>query len=249
VNLFRKTSFLTAFWAVIVAVLALLGGSRLTGATPAPQGTPNRPPVFAGGETLKFRVLWPSGLSLGEAILSASFEHGTARLEMILEADLPIHNLSAKLSSTATEEGLCSLLYHKKTTEGPKASDEDVEFDQKAHLAKRTMNGQISSLAIPECARDPLTFLYYFRNQLAAGLAATPASIYLGPEHGLEIRRIGPEKVVVGGRERSAEKFSLTYRRPRRASSFDLWFSSDSRREPLLVRLPSSLATFSAELE
>jgi len=216
---------------------------------PVAQGAQNRPPAISSAETVKFKLLWPSGVTLGEAVLSVTPAKGEVRFEMTMEAATPIRNFSAAFSSVATADGLCSLQFHRKTTEGAKSSEESIEFDQNAHLAKRTLNGQTTAIPMPECARDVLTFLYYFRNQLAAGHPAATASVYLGPDRSLEIQHAGAEKVTVAGREQSADKYSVTYRRPGSARSFDVWFSSGARREPLLVRLPTPLATFSAELE
>lgn len=234
--------------AVLGSVVWCVTPGRGARALPAQEARPALA-ALVSGETLKLRLLWPSGVTLGEAVMSATAGQNDLHFEMTVEADLPIHNISGSFTSIATREGLCSIQYHRKMNEGPKVSEESIDFDQKAHQARRTLGGQTATLPIPQCARDPLTFLYYYRNQLATGSPADLSTFFLGPERSLEVKPAGTEKVSAGGRERSAGKYLVTYHGPNSARTFDLWFSADGAREPVLIRLPSSLAIFSAELE
>jgi hypothetical protein len=206
-------------------------------------------PGFASGETLRYKLFWPGGFSLGEAVLAITPSEKELRFELTVEADLPTHNIVDSFTSVATRETLCSSKFQRKSREGAKASEESVEFDQKAHQARRTRGGQTAAFPIPECARDPLTFLYYFRSQIAAGAPINSATFYVGSGYGLEIRPAGAETVRVGGRERQAEKYFVTYRGPNSEKTFELWISTDSRRELVLFRVPFPLAVFSAELQ
>jgi uncharacterized protein DUF3108 len=235
-----------AFCAAAVCPAILLTARGL--APSAPQASPGAS-LFGGGETLRFKLLWPSGVGLGEAVLTVSAGQSQLHLDMTVDADLPIQNISGKFSSVATPDGLCSIQYHRKMTEGSKVSEESIEFDQKAHQAKRTVNGQTTALSVSECARDPLAFLYYFRSELAQRRTAQTTSLVLAPEKRLEISSGATETITAGGRQRKAEKFSAVIRYPYSSKSFDVWFSTDGHWEPVLVRLPSPLAVFSAEIE
>ena len=206
-------------------------------------------PALASGETLKFKLLWPSGVAMGEAIMTAAAGQNDLHFEMKIEAKLPVYNIAGSFTSSASREGLCSIQYHRKMTEGAKVSEESIDFDQKNHQARRILDGQAASLPIPQCARDPLTFLYYYRNQVAAGIPADIGTFFLGPERSIEIKPARQENISVKGSQRSAGKYLVTYRVRNSAKTFELWISSDARREPVMVRLPSSLAIFSAELE
>lgn len=208
-----------------------------------------RLPALSSGETLRFRLLWPSGIAFGEATMTAAAGQNDLHFEMRIEADLPIRRISGSVTSSATRDGLCSTQYHRKMIEGTKTSEENIDFDQKSHQARRMLGGQSATVPIPACARDPLTFLYYYRNQLAAGSPIDSGSFFLGFERTIEVKPAATETVAVSGRERPAEKFLVTYHTPSTTRTFELWFSSDSRREPVLIRLPSPLAIFSAELE
>lgn len=241
-----KSFVVAAFCAAVVCPAILPAAS---GPAPSARQASQGASLFGGGETLRFKLSWPSGVSLGEAVLTASVVQGQLHLEMTVEADLPIQNISGKFSSVATADGLCSIQYHRKMTEGSKTSEESIEFDQKAHQAKRTVNGQTATLPVSECAKDPLAFLYYFRSEISQHRTAQASSIVLAPEKHLDISGGVTETITAGGRQRKAQKFSAAIRYPYTSKSFEVWFSTDGHWEPLLVRLPSPLAVFSAEIE
>ena len=135
---------------------------------------------FEEGERLIYRLLWPSGITLGEAVFQVSRQGEELHFEATLEARLPQYRVSYSFSSVATKETLCSLRYQQTLKEGTRSSEETTEFDQAAHRASRTVGRQTTSVEIPECARDPLTFLYYVRSRLAAGQPVTRVALDLG---------------------------------------------------------------------
>ena len=205
---------------------------------------------FSNGEVLRLRLLWPSSMGLGEAVLTATpVNPNQMRFEATVDVDLPVRRISASLTSLATRDELCSLRFERKGMEGTRTSEELLEFDQEAHLASRTSGGVTTSIPIASCARDPLAFVYYFRRQLAAGKAVSTSTFYAGSGVSLEIKAAGPETVSAGGRQRPAEKYLVTYRGPRSGKTFELWVSTEPHREPVRVRIPFPLAIFSAELQ
>ncbi|MCZ6751165.1 MAG: DUF3108 domain-containing protein [Acidobacteria bacterium] len=205
--------------------------------------------LFDEEESLTYRLLWPSGVMLGEAVLRGSFSGDNLHFQLTVEAGLPQYNISYSSSSVATKDGLCSLQFQGNTRRGSKALDESIEFDPTAHLARRTRGNQTTSASIPECARDPLTFLYYFRNQLALGKTLDSGTFHLGANFSLQIEAAGPETVDAGGRQWPAEKYRVTYRGPNSERTVELWISTDATPKPVRVRVAFPLAVFSAELE
>lgn len=228
------------FWACTVAFSPSIAAAD--GAT-----TPAR--AFPEEESLTYRFLWPSGVTLGEAVLRASFSGEELHLQLTVEADLPQYNISHSSSSVATREGICSLRFQTETSAGPKTSAESIEFDQSAHLARRTLENQTTSASIPECARDPLAFLYYFRSQLAAGTTLDSGTFHFGSNYSVQIKAEGPETVEAGGRQWSSRKYVVTYRGPNSGKTFELWISTEPSRKPVRVRVSYPLAVFSAEIE
>lgn len=205
--------------------------------------------LFDEQESLTYRLLWPSGVTLGEAVLQGSFSGEELHFQLTVEADLPQYNISHVSSSEATKDGLCSRQFQGNTRRGSKSSDESIEFDQTAHLATISRGDQTTTASIPECARDPLAFLYYFRNQLVLGNNLDSGTFHLGANFNLQIEAAGPETVEAGGRQWPAEKYIVTYRGPNSERSVELWISTDSVPKPVQVRVAFPLAVFSAVIE
>ncbi len=217
---------------------------------PVSQGNPAAAsPAWTDGETLHFKLLWPSSLSLGEATLTVSPANDQMRFELRVDAALPTHDFSASISSLATRQNLCSLQYEQKVIEGVKTSNETIQFDQNAHQAHRTRAGQTDTFPTPPCARDPLAFFYYFRAQIAAGAPLNAQSFFMGPSQAVDLRRSGNDSVSAGGKQYSTERYEMTYRNPKTAKTFQVWMSTDARRAPVRIQLPFPLAIFSAELQ
>ena len=205
--------------------------------------------LFDEQESLTYRLLWPSGLTLGEAVLRGSFSGEELHFQFTLETGLPQYNISHSSSSVATKDGLCSLQFQGKTRWGSTDSGETIEFDQTTHLARRSRENQTTTASIPECARDPLAFLYYFRNQLALGNTLDSGTFHWGANFSLQIESAGPETVKAGGRQWPAEKYMVTYRGPNSGRTVELWISTDATPKPVRVRVAFPLAVFSAEME
>lgn len=206
-------------------------------------------PPWQPGEKLVYKLLWPSGLSLGEAVIQASATGQEIHFTVAVEAELPQHNISYSFSSTATEEELCSLRFQQKINEGSQGWEESIEFDQQNRQAKRTRGSQTNTISVPECARDPLAFLYYFRGQLAAAKPMASGTFHLGANFEVRFESAGQGTETVGGRQQPVEKFRVTYTGPNAEKTFELRVMTDSARRPVLVRVPFPLAVFTAELQ
>ena len=205
--------------------------------------------LFDEQESLTYRLLWPSGLTLGEAVLRGSFSGEELHFQFTLETGLPQYNITHSSSSVATKDGLCSLQFQGKTRWGSKDSGESIEFDQTAHLARRSRENQTTTASIPECARDPLAFLYYFRNQLVLGNTLDSGTFHWGSNFSLQIESAGPETVKAGGRQWTAEKYIVTYQEPNSVQSVELWISTGSTPKPVQFRVSIPLAVFTAVIE
>ena len=222
-------------------------------ASPAAQSASSSWPPLASGEKLIYNLLWPSGISLGEAVLQASPAGSEIHLEATVVADLPQHHVVYTFSSVATEQ-LCSVRFRQRLREGSNSVDESYEFDQKNHKVRRVQNGRASESPIPECARDPLTLLYAFRQQLAFRQLAigTPEAVgafYLGGDFSVRYEAVTPEEVQLGSKKWDGDRFLITARGPHGEQSMEVWIRPDTARAPVAVKIPFPLARFSAELE
>jgi hypothetical protein len=206
-------------------------------------------PPFESGEKLVYRLLWPSGIPLGEAVFEVSRQDKELHFDVTLDARLPQYSIRYHFSSVATQEGLCSLRYQQTMKDGPRSTEETIEFDQAAHQARRTGGRQPGASEIPACARDPLTFIYYTRSRLAAGQPAESGSVHLGRNLSVQLAASGAETVRVIGTPRPAEKLRVSIPRGNSQRTVEVWFAPDATRTPLRITVPTSLAEFRAELE
>ncbi len=215
---------------------------------PAPgQSADFRP--FVEGERLVYRLLWPSGLPLGEAVFEVTPQGNELHFRASVEASLPQNRFNSTFSAVAAREKLCSLQFHQKLEEGSQSSEEALEFDQAAHRVRRIRGRDATTAPIPECARDPLTFLYYARSRLAAGEPVEPGSLHYGRESPAQLAPGRAGTVEVGGAPRPGEKFTLRFAARNRDRTLEIWFAPDATRIPLRFTIPTSLADFKAELE
>ena len=201
------------------------------------------------GERLVYRLLWPSGILLGEAVFEVTPQGDELHFEATLEARLPQYRFNSTFSAVAAREGLCSLQFHQKIEEGKETSEESMEFDQKAHRVRRIQGRNTTTATIPECARDPLTFLYYLRSRAAQGQAVESSRIHYGKEIALELDQDGTGTVAVGGVQKPGEKLEVRFPARNGERTVEVWFSSDPARTPFLFTVPTTLADFRAELD
>jgi len=219
------------------------------------QAAPASWPPLATGERLIYKLLWPSGLPLGEAVLDASRADQEFRLSLTVDADLPQHHASYSFSSTATDE-LCSLRFRQRSQEGRRSWEESVEFDQERHEARYTRGAQISAVSVPECARDPLTLLYFFRRQLA--FQEVPrgqphnGAFHLGADFSVSFEAVTPETVqmgTMGTKVWEGDRYLISYVGPAGRNSFEVWIRPDLSRAPVAMKVTFPLATYTAELQ
>jgi hypothetical protein len=228
---------------VTFALLAVPAAVRpATAETPAP--TP-----FRSGERLHYEVVWPTGLSLGEAEFVAVSSQSGWKFQSKLSASLPNFEISDQYSSE-TDFNLCSGKFHKKFQHGSKLADETVEFDQDAHSARRTSagGGGESEFSVPPCARDALAFLYFLRQDLARGRISPPDDVNFGGQYMITITYAETRQVQVSGAAREADRILVDVTGEKAQHSFEIFFGKDEARTPLIVRVPFELGTFSLRL-
>ena len=201
------------------------------------------------GEKLVYRLLWPSGVILGEAVFQVASSGEQVQFRLDVEAQVPQYNLRDSFRSTATRVGLCSLQFRQEIKEGTRVWEETIEFDQQNRQARRTRGGQTFIATVPVCAREPLVFLYIIRSQLIEGKLPASGVVHLAADYDVRIEAAGTERVTFRGQSRDAEKYSVTYSSPNREKTFTVWFSTDSARLPLQVRIPFPIGELSAVLE
>ena len=219
----------------------------------AVSAAPVATPAFEN-EQLHYNINWPSGLSLGEAQLSASATKAAAdsppqlHLEFKLDAGIPGFAVSDLYRSDSSLD-FCSGEFHRTTQHGPKKTDEKTKFDQQAGSATReTAGGGKTDLKTPSCARDALAFLYYVRHELSQGRMPPQQTIFLGAPYDIRIEFMGTQQIPLGETPVEADRVNATVKGPASEISFEVFFLKDNKRTPALVRVPLSIGTFTMEL-
>jgi hypothetical protein len=231
-------------------VLRLLMASLTTVAAGAP---PVGPPSF-DNEQLHYNINWPSGLSLGEALLSATSSKlapdtpQRLNLQFDVDAGVPGFSVTDRYRSEAAAE-FCSSEFDRTITHGRKKTDEKITFDPRnGNATRQTAGGGTSELKAASCSRDALTFLYYVRRELSEGRMPAPQTIFLGAPYDVRLEFHGTESIRIGDRPVDADRFAASVKGPASSVGFDIFFLKDRARTPALVRVPFAMGTFSMEL-
>jgi hypothetical protein len=200
------------------------------------------------GETLRYSINWPSGLSLGEATLTSKQSDKGVQASFRLDASVPGFAVADEFSSSATAE-FCSLEFNKDLTHGKRKSQEKVVFDQANRTATReTINGGKSQLNLPSCAKDPLAFLMFARDELKSGRVPAAQPVFYGAGYDVRLEYAGTQSIRFGDRMVETDRLSGTVKGPASEAKFEALFMRDAARTPLIIRVPLPLGSFSMEL-
>jgi hypothetical protein len=246
--------------ALLLAPLLWAQPAGRAGAPPPPKGRPPaelKPKAAAASdfpdESLPYLINWPSGLSLGEAVLSLKKLKSPAgeerlRLELRLNAAVPGFAVMDVFRSEATAD-YCSAEFIRTTSHGKKKGEEKITFDQKHKTASReTTGGGKSEIAIPACAKDALAFLYYARRELKLGRVPPAGAVYYGGAYQVRLEFTGTQSIRLGDAMVETEKVAGTIKGPVSSAKFEAFFARDAVRTPLLVRVPLPVGILSLEL-
>ena len=200
-------------------------------------------------ESLHYTINWPSGLSLGEAMLDTSHAQGGG-WDFVLDIDASIPGFAVRDHYHAQANAdLCSTALDKKFMHGSHKNEEHTTFDQSNHTATRqTVGGGKSDISIPSCGRDAFAFLQFARNELAAGRLSAQQPVVFGAAYNVRLEFTGTQTIHVGEQKIDADRIVATIKGPSSDITVDVFFSRDTARVPVLAKIPLSLGTFSVEL-
>jgi hypothetical protein len=230
----------------IRSVLHILAvGLPLAAAAAAQTGFPFQ------SETLRYSVSWPSGLTLGEASLSAQRSEAGWNFEMALNAGIPGYSVADKLRGSASAE-LCSTEFARDLAQGSRKSAEKTTFDQKKGAAHRVTTmpagGGKTDFDIPACARDALTFLYFARRELGQGRVPPQQQTYYGGAYSVRMEYTGAESITAGEKPVMTDRLKTYAKGPKSDVTFEIFFARDAARTPVSIRVPLKVGTFSLDL-
>lgn len=215
---------------------------------------PSAAPVVQN-EQLHYSINWPSGLSLGEAQLSAggakSPEDTAAHLRFSFDIDagIPGFAVTDRYRSQAVDD-FCSTEFDRNFKHGAKKADEKMTFDaHQGTVTRESEGGGKTETPVSSCARDALAFLYFTRHELSEGRIPPPQTVLFGSQYDVRLEFTGTQSIRLGDKPVDADHVNVSVKGPASSIRFEVFFLKDRARTPALVRVPLSLGMFSMELE
>ena len=205
-------------------------------------------------EQLHYNINWPSGLSLGEAQLSASGSKSAGDSAPLLhfsfdiDAGIPGFAVTDRYRSQAAGD-FCSAEFQRNTKHGSKTVSEKMTFDaREGKVTREAAGGAKSEDSTSPCGKDALTFLYYVRHELGQGRIPPPQTIFFGPKYEVRLEFNGTQTIQIGEKPVEADRVTASVKGPVASISFEIFFLKDPARTPALVKVPLAMGTFSMEL-
>ena len=243
-------------------VLGLLLASLEFTAAPCLADVSNlsRPHPFTVGERLTYSLSWgkiPAGTAVlevsGRQTLSGSsvikLLH-TARSNDFISAFYPVNN---RVESLVDEQAMIPYRLIFKRREGKRKNDIEVLFDQTAHRATVTKDGQTETVPVPPRVQDSLSCLYLFRTLSAAKIgSSTEIDVHHdNKNYHLQLRIEGYERVK--GPLGEFDTVRVLAVMPFKGlflneGNIRVWLTNDAARIPVLMRAKVIIGSISATL-
>jgi hypothetical protein len=203
-------------------------------------------------ETLVYSVNWPSGLSLGEATVTASRSDTRWNFGLALSVGIPGFPIADKYRSSAAAADLCSTELRRDIGHGNKKVVEKTTFDQAKGTAQRQTltpdGGGKSDLSFHGCGRDALAFWFFARRELGQGRVPPQETVFFGSGYSARLDYTGAMTVPVADKPTVTDHLVAHVKGPASDFSFEVFYARDAARTPLLIKIPVSVGTISLEL-
>lgn len=203
-------------------------------------------------ETLRYRVVWPGGSSLGDVTMSARQNGDGWDFEMSATVGIPVVPISDRYQSTAAGMDLCSSALTREISHGNRKVIEKTEFDQKKNRAQRKTQipagGGKSEFDLPTCGRDALTFEYFARREMGQGRVPAASKVFFGSAYEAKMVYTGAQEIPVAGKATVTDHVDVSVKGPASEFKLEIFYARDAARTPLLIRIPVSIGTVSLEL-
>jgi len=202
-------------------------------------------------ETLRYGVAWQSGLSLGEAAMTAHRAGKGWVFTVSVNAAMPGFTLNDSYHATA-DSGLCSQELTRTMVHRGTPDTERTTFDQVAGSAKRVTlfpaGGGETSFSILSCTRDAIAYVYYARAELGQGRLPPAQQVYFGSAYNVHLTYVGEETLKVADKPAVTDHVTVSVKGPKSDTTVEAFFARDPARTPLAIRIPAKLGILSLEL-
>ena len=228
------------------SVLAALAWLCLASAAAAQTGFPFQ------NESLHYTINYSSGLSLGDANLSAHKSANGWDFTATLDAAVAGFNMKDKYTSS-TIAGYCSAELERDTIHASKTVREKTTFDQDKQIAHRQTeypsNGGYSDMNTGPCGRDAIAFLYFARKELGQGRVPAPQVVYFGAAYTVQQSYTGAQSITLADKKPEVtDHLVFSVKGPKSDFSVEVFYARDAARTPLLIKIPQAVGTLTMEL-
>ena len=138
--------------------------------------------------------------------------------------------------TSAANNQVCSSQFTRVSTHGNRVINEQTSCQSGKATRTNRLSGSQSTTSTATCSRDALATLQNVRQQLAAGVAPTAGTVYFGAAYNVTASAVTSEQVTIGGITETADKVTFQSQGPASQWSFDVLFSRNADRTPLVVR-------------
>jgi hypothetical protein len=199
-------------------------------------------------ESLRYRITIPGGAALGDATFTAHKGGAGWMFAVSVNAGVPGFAIKDSYTSSATASDLCSVGFERVYGHGSKNTREKTTFDQGNHRATRTTvlpaNGGKTEMQVGSCAKDAVTFVYFFRREMGQGRVPQPETVYFGGGYSVSLKYTGEGKV----KDAVVDHVIGSVKGPGSSFTVEIDFARDAARTPLLIRVPLAVGAVTAEL-
>jgi hypothetical protein len=203
-------------------------------------------------EALHYTINYASGLSLGDANLSAHKNAKGWDFTVSLDAAVAGFNVKDKYSSSMVG-GYCSTELERDTIHGAKTTREKTTFDQEKQTAHRQTefpnDGGYSDLSTGPCGRDAISFLYFARKELGQGRVPPPQVVYFGGPYTVTQSYTGAQNITLADKKPEVTDHLVFHvKGPKSDFSVEVFYARDAARTPLLIKIPQAVGNLTMEL-
>jgi hypothetical protein len=218
----------------------------LAGAAAAQTGFPFQ------DESLHYIINYTSGLSLGDATLSAH-KTTTGGWEFSVNVDAAVTGFRIKDRYTSSMSvGYCTTELKREFLHGSKNTREKTTFDQEKLTAHRVTefpnDGGVSDVKTSACARDAIAFLYFARKELGQGRVAPPEYVYFGSAYLVKQNYTGAQTITLGDKKETTDHLVFSVKGPKAEFTVEVNYARDAARTPLLIKIPQAAGNLTMEL-
>jgi hypothetical protein len=204
-------------------------------------------------EDLNYSIVWPTGVSLGEAHLHAKHAGEKWNFTFTVDAGVPGFTVKDTYRSDVVPEvapNFCSVAFERSSTHGTHVVNEKETIDRERAMASRgALSGSgAAQIPVPACVKDALAYLFWARREMGQGRVPASQDILLGALHPIRVDYVGEPVITMNGKPVQTDEVTCTWGMGSAAVTFDVYFARDAARTPLRVTAPTLMGKFSMEL-